>query len=86
MEYTTAAAAFSAAAGSLTTDASSTGYVAANVGVNLTNYVPLFDMPAEAFNTLRTWYGRGYVTPGTAVAAGATTTLNGFTDNSFAPY
>jgi len=76
MEYTTKAGAFAAAAGNLGTNASSTGYVASDVAIGINNYVPLFDMPGEAFNTLRTWYGRGYVTPGTPVAGSGV--LTGF--------
>jgi len=53
-------------------------------GVISTNFVPRFGMPAEQFNTLRTWYGMGYAVDGTKVAG--TGAATGYFTNWYAPY
>lgn len=67
MEYTTASS-WSATTGSLKLQQTE-GYYATDESVNSGNYVPLFNMPAAQFSTLRTWYGNGLgATTSTALA------------------
>jgi hypothetical protein len=56
MEYTHATS-YSAATGSLK-QAQAENVFAMDDAVNYTNKVPLFNMPAAQFSTLRTWYGQ----------------------------
>jgi hypothetical protein len=62
MEYTTTGDAtdFSTATGSLSSKfsaGSNDGFILGTEGVVRGNFVPRFDMPANQFATLRTWYG-----------------------------
>jgi len=85
MEYTGTAAAYVASAGNLSFGSTTAGALAVTDALNVVNMVPLFNMPAEQFATLRTWYGAGYTVPGTANAP-SSTVLNGEPLNWYAPY
>lgn len=60
MEYT-AASSWSASAGSLQVNASTSGYIEAADALAPVSFLPTLTMPAAQFATLRTWYGRGGV-------------------------
>lgn len=63
MEYTTgAASADLASLGYLSQNGAVDGYVTSSVALQQSTFVPLFNMPAAQFATLRTWYGSGGAT------------------------
>lgn len=76
MEYTTASS-WDATQGSLKLQQTA-GIYALDESVNSLNYVPLFNMPAAQFSTLRTWYGNG-------LGAVASTALANEQANWYAP-
>jgi len=86
MEYTGKAATYSAVNGALTMSATTDGTQLATAAINNSNYVPLFNMPANQFATLRTWYGKGYTTEGTKVLGANTGPLAAEYTNWYAPY
>jgi len=59
MEYVTKDAAWDAAVGALKEGTLTSGFRATGAATTPTTFVPLFDMPAAAFASLRTWYGAG---------------------------
>jgi len=85
MEYT-AQATSTLATGTLAMGAPTTaGDFAGTEGLNVVNYVPLFNMPAAQFASLRTWYGAGFTVPGSATPGTLQVAPTEFL-NWYAPY